>query len=257
MDFRKSPNFLRLNLTFLCLSGIVFSHMILSSIRPEAGYSINGRDRIQKCNSVSCLSTWYCIVSLSPLLPGLAQYNGYRVFQHGELHHGGHGNPLQYSCLENPMDRGAWQATAHRVTKIWIQLKWLHTYTCENDDTTHFSVMWRRLSPCAGCTNNKLEVIHWRDVWLAVHAFGWACDEWSAVSMDGRLLMTAHDMGLLWLKGLCHDGYFRTDAAHWISLPGFTFLPISSMNSPLTPRCLLWHPFSVHLGIQFLKKIFF
>ena len=30
---------------------------------------------------------------------------------------GGHGNPLQYSCLENPMDRGTWQATVHRVTK--------------------------------------------------------------------------------------------------------------------------------------------
>ena len=28
-----------------------------------------------------------------------------------------HGNPLQYSCLENPMDRGAWQVTVHRVTK--------------------------------------------------------------------------------------------------------------------------------------------
>ena len=30
---------------------------------------------------------------------------------------GGHGNPLKYSCLENPMDRGAWQSTVHRVTK--------------------------------------------------------------------------------------------------------------------------------------------
>ena len=30
---------------------------------------------------------------------------------------GGHGNTLQYSCLENPMDRGAWQATVHRITK--------------------------------------------------------------------------------------------------------------------------------------------
>ena len=28
---------------------------------------------------------------------------------------GGHGNPLQYSCLENPMDRGTWQATVHGV----------------------------------------------------------------------------------------------------------------------------------------------
>ena len=32
---------------------------------------------------------------------------------------GGPGNPLQDSCLENPMDRGAWQATVHRVEKIW------------------------------------------------------------------------------------------------------------------------------------------
>ena len=30
---------------------------------------------------------------------------------------GRHGNPLQYSCLENPMDSGAWQATVHGVTK--------------------------------------------------------------------------------------------------------------------------------------------
>ena len=30
----------------------------------------------------------------------------------------GNGNPLQYSCLENPMDRGAWQATAHGVTRV-------------------------------------------------------------------------------------------------------------------------------------------
>ena len=30
---------------------------------------------------------------------------------------GGHGNPLQYSCLENPMDRGDWRATVHGVTK--------------------------------------------------------------------------------------------------------------------------------------------
>ena len=36
---------------------------------------------------------------------------------------GGHVNPLQYSCLENPMDRGAWRATVHRVAKSPTQLK--------------------------------------------------------------------------------------------------------------------------------------
>ena len=35
---------------------------------------------------------------------------------------GGNGNPLQYSFLENPMDRGAWQAVVHGVTKNWTRL---------------------------------------------------------------------------------------------------------------------------------------
>ena len=40
---------------------------------------------------------------------------------------GGQGNTLQYSCLENPMNRGAWRATVHRVAKNWTQLKSLST----------------------------------------------------------------------------------------------------------------------------------
>ena len=35
---------------------------------------------------------------------------------------GGNGNPLQYSCLENSMDGGTWQATVHGVAKNWTQL---------------------------------------------------------------------------------------------------------------------------------------
>ena len=43
------------------------------------------------------------------LIPGLGRSPG-----------GGNGNPLQYSCLENPTDRGAWQATVRGVTESWI-----------------------------------------------------------------------------------------------------------------------------------------
>ena len=45
---------------------------------------------------------------------------------------GGHGNPLQCSCPENPMDRGAWWATVHGVAKSWTRLKRLSTqaYVC-------------------------------------------------------------------------------------------------------------------------------
>ena len=44
---------------------------------------------------------------------------------------GRHGNPLQYSCLENPMDRGAWRVRVHRVTKSRTRLKRLsmHAHT--------------------------------------------------------------------------------------------------------------------------------
>ena len=47
-------------------------------------------------------------------IPGLGKYPG-----------GGHGNPFQYCCLENPMGRGAWKATVHGVTKSWTRLKHL------------------------------------------------------------------------------------------------------------------------------------
>ena len=49
-------------------------------------------------------------------IPGSGRYPG-----------GGLGNPLQYSCLENPMDRGAWWATVHGIAKSWTWLKRLST----------------------------------------------------------------------------------------------------------------------------------
>ena len=45
-------------------------------------------------------------------IPGSGRYPG-----------GGNGNLLQYSCLGNPMDRGAWGATVHGVAKSWTQLR--------------------------------------------------------------------------------------------------------------------------------------
>ena len=52
-----------------------------------------------------------CNVGNSGSIPGLGRSPGK-----------GNGNPLQYSCLGNPMDRGAWQATIHGVAKSWTQL---------------------------------------------------------------------------------------------------------------------------------------
>ena len=43
---------------------------------------------------------------------------------------GGNGNPLQHSCLDNPMDRGAWWATVRRVTQSRTRLRQLSVHTC-------------------------------------------------------------------------------------------------------------------------------
>ena len=48
----------------------------------------------------------------------------------GRFPKGGHGNPLQYSCSENPMDNGAWLATVHKVAKSRTWLKWLSRHSC-------------------------------------------------------------------------------------------------------------------------------
>ena len=56
----------------------------------------------------------------------------------------GNGNLLQYSCLENPRDRGAWWAAVHRVAQSQTWLKWLRMHTCTgegNDNTLQYSCL--------------------------------------------------------------------------------------------------------------------
>ena len=69
----------------------------------------------------------------------------FTVYNPGE----GHGNPLQYSCLENPMDRGAWRATVHGVSKSQIRLTdWTNTHA---QDTEIHSFLSRDSSPWTVC----------------------------------------------------------------------------------------------------------
>ena len=71
------------------------------------------------------------------LIPGLGRSPG-----------GGHGNPLPYSCLENPMDRGAWWSNVHRVTKsrTWLKHLSVHIQSCRGKtDHTKLQRMCKRL----------------------------------------------------------------------------------------------------------------
>ena len=62
------------------------------------------------------------VVKNPPANAGDIRYMGL-IPESGRYPGGGHGNPLQYSCLENPLDRGVLQVTSNRVSKSRTQLK--------------------------------------------------------------------------------------------------------------------------------------
>ena len=93
-----------------------------------------------------CLLEWYsfCKFLYNPkhlLLLFMKDY----IAGYGE----GNGTPLQYSCLENPMDRGAWWAAVHGVAESWTRLSdfifTFHFHAFEKETATHSSVLARRI----------------------------------------------------------------------------------------------------------------
>ena len=88
----------------------------------------------------SCASLVALVVKNLPAKAGGVRNTG-SILGYGRSPWGGHDSLLQYSCLENPIDRGAWQAVVHRVTKSWTGLKWLSTqafYFCLVRDVINF-----------------------------------------------------------------------------------------------------------------------
>ena len=71
-----------------------------------------------------------CNVGDPGSIPGLGRSSGE-----------GNGNPLQYSCLENPMDGGAWWATVHGVAKSWTRLSDF-TFTFHFQETAGTGILW-------------------------------------------------------------------------------------------------------------------
>ena len=72
-----------------------------------------------------------CFPKLSPTLHETFQLKLEASYVHTAVLTGeGNGNPLQYSCLENPVDRGAWWAAVYGITQSRAQLKWLSMHAC-------------------------------------------------------------------------------------------------------------------------------
>ena len=81
--------------------------------------------------------------------PGLPVHHQQLEFTQPHVHCGeGNSTPLQYSCLENPVDRGAWKAAVHGVAEGWTRLSdftfTFHFHSLEKEMATHSSVLaWR------------------------------------------------------------------------------------------------------------------
>ena len=108
----------------------------------------------------------------------------------------GEGNEfsLQYSCLENPMDRGAWWATVHSVTKSWTRLKWLSTQS---------SVPGSICSHFLEASSQTCGSLLWTPGGGFVKPLQYSCLE---NPMDrGAWRATVHSVAKsrTWLKGLC------------------------------------------------------
>ena len=78
---------------------------------------------------VDGLPRWHQLVKNLPANAGDIRDSGL-ILGLGRSPVGGHGDPLQYSLLEKPVDKGAWQTTVHRVTMSQTRLKQLGTHTC-------------------------------------------------------------------------------------------------------------------------------
>ena len=102
-------------------------------------------------------------VYISPVYRGLVCYHQSNfkctlLLTRGSLicyHVNWHGNPLQYSHLENPMDRGAWQATVRKITKnqTWLKRLSMHKHTC-TICLYCTELRWCTLSQHKGCETN-------------------------------------------------------------------------------------------------------
>ena len=98
------------------------------------------------------------------------------------------GNPLQYSCLENPMDRGAWQATVHGIAKSWTWLS-IHTHTHTNTYNIKFIILI--ISKCiSSVVSNALLISCYQQHYLSLALC--IIPNWNSVPTEQYLLIPSH-----------------------------------------------------------------
>ena len=125
-----------LKFIYFFIFGCTGSSLFVLSLVAVSGATLHCGTRGSHGNSFSCCriqalwaSQLVLVVKNPPANAGDARDPGSAPGS-GRSPGGRHGNPLQYSCLENSADRGAWRATVHRVTKNQTPLEEFNTHAC-------------------------------------------------------------------------------------------------------------------------------
>ena len=133
LNFRKMSDLMFSNMTFVpfCLyspSGIPIMQMLVHLMLSQRSLKLSSFLFIPfflSC-STSVMSTFTSSLLGYSFSVTSSTVDSFKCVLNGE----GNGNPLQYSCLENPTDRGAWWAAVHGVAKSRTLLEWLSMHAC-------------------------------------------------------------------------------------------------------------------------------
>ena len=137
----------------------------------------------------------------------------------------GNGDPLQYSCLENPMDRGAWQATVHGIARVgWLRVGWLSHWAAA---TTPFNKVICKDSIC-----NKVSL--WGSIWswiegstiqpsTSTNSLHYSSRQWHAVHQSNGAVPSSSSTSCVW-----------TDL---FQLSASSFLPPQPLTHAVPPAC--------------------
>ena len=129
----------------------------------------------------------------------------------------GNGNPLQYSCMENPMDRGAWQATVHGVTKNWTWMKWQHA--------------------CMFLEKGLPNSLSW-EPWLTVLIYSWIASFWRRQWHPTPVLLPGKSHGQRGLVGCSPWGCEESDRTKQLHFHFSRSCIGEGIGNPLWCSCL-------------------
>ena len=157
---------------------------------------------------------------------------------------GSNGNPLQHSCLENPMDRGGWWATVHRVTKslTWLKRLSMHTHTHMNIHTLLWMLKYPKMTVGTGVGRKIMSQISMLSI---NERRGW----WS---IDGREEKArAH-----WIRGLEESNYKEQEEGKLLTPEKLLFLSglQAGGRESIQHRQVQTVEWRVHQGINRTRK---